>query len=100
MFVSIAAALVLTAGPTQLVIDVQPEGVAISVNGKKAGASGPKPLVMKLKPGKHLVRLVHKGDAHEEEVSVKAGEKKTYVWKFEGARAPGADPVDPSTPEP
>ena len=90
--------LVLAAAPAVLTIDVKPEGVEIKVDGKKAGTSG-KDLVMKLKPGKHVVRLSHKGDAHEEEVSLKAGEKKTYQWEFEGAK-PGAAPTDEvSAPE-
>lgn len=90
--------LVLAAAPAVLTIDVKPEGVEIKVDGKKAGTSG-KNLVMKLKAGRHLVRLSHKGDAHEEEVSLKAGEKKTYQWEFEGSK-PGAPPTDEvSAPE-
>ncbi len=88
---TLALTAVLAAGPTQLTIDVQPAGVVVKIDGKKTGTSGEKPMIVKLKPGKHLVRLEHKGDAHEEDVLVKAGEKKTYVWKFEGG---------PSTPTP
>lgn len=88
---TLALSAVLAAGPTQLTIDVQPAGVVVKVDGKKVGTSGEKPLVLKLKAGTHLVRLEHKGDAHEEDVGLKAGEKKTYVWKFEGG---------PSTPTP
>jgi hypothetical protein len=40
-----------------------------------------------------VVRLSHKGDAHEEEVALKAGEKKTYQWEFEGVKS-GAPPTD------
>jgi len=83
----------LAAGPTQLTIDVKPEGVAVMLDGKPAGKSGDKPIVKKVKPGKHVVRLSHKGDAHEEEVSVKNGESKTYAWAFEGS-APSAAPTD------
>lgn len=97
---ALALTAVLAAGPTQLTIDVHPAGVIIKVDGKKAGTSGEKPLVLKLKPGTHVVRLEHKGDAHEEDVSLKAGEKKTYVWKFEGggAATPPAEPAQPSEP--
>ena len=84
--------LVLAAAPAVLTIDVSPEGVEIKVDGKKAGTSG-KLIVMKLKAGKHLVRLSHKGDAHEEEVALKAGEKKTYQWAFESTKS-GAPPTD------
>ena len=84
--------LVLAAAPAQLIIDVKPAGVEVKVDGKKAGMSG-KVLSVKLKPGKHLVRLSLKGDAHEEEVAVKAGEKKTYQFEFESTKA-GAPPTD------
>jgi hypothetical protein len=40
-----------------------------------------------------VVRLSHKGDSHEEEVALKAGEKKTYQWAFEGTKS-GAAPTD------
>lgn len=83
----------LAAGPTQLTIDVKPEGVVVMLDGKPAGKSGDKPIVKKVKPGKHVVRLSHKGDSHEEEVSLKNGENKTYAWAFEGSK-PTAAPTD------
>lgn len=86
---ALASSLVLSAAPGQLVIDVKPDGVEVKVDGKKVGTSG-QPLTVKLKAGKHIVRLVHKGDAHEEEVTVKAGEKKTWTWEFEGYKKPAA----------
>jgi ribosomal protein L6P/L9E len=88
----VLATQLLTAAPAVLTIDVQPEGVEVKVDGKKVGTSG-KPLAVKLKAGRHVVRLKHKGDSHEEEVSVKAGEKKTWTWAFEGTRS-GAPPTD------
>lgn len=96
---ALATSLVLAASPAELTIDVQPEGVEVKVDGRKRGTSG-KPLAVKLKPGRHLVRLTYKGDAHEEEVSVKAGEKKTYAWAFEGYRkpAPGGGEEAPESP--
>jgi hypothetical protein len=84
--------LVLAAAPAELTIDVKPSGVEVKVDGKRQGTSG-KPIVVKLKPGRHVVRLSHKGDAHEEEVALKAGEKKTYQWAFESGSA-GAPPTD------
>jgi ribosomal protein L6P/L9E len=84
--------LVLAAAPAVLTIDVSPDGVEVKVDGKKVGTSG-KQIVVKLKAGKHLVRLSHKGDAHEEEVALKAGEKKTYQWAFESTKS-GAPPTD------
>lgn len=88
--------LVLTAAPAQLTIEVQPDGVEVKVDGKKKGLSG-KPIVVKLSAGRHVVRLTHKGDSHEEELSLKAGEKKTYSWAFEGSKSPA--PTD-ETPTP
>lgn len=91
--------LVLTAAPAQLTIDVQPDGVEVKVDGKKRGKSGA-PIVLKLKAGRHVVRLTHKGDSHEEEISLKAGEKKTYSWAFEGSKSPApTDEVPASTGE-
>jgi hypothetical protein len=89
---ALTAHLVLSAAPAVLTIDVQPAGVEVMVDGKKAGVSGP-PIVLKVKAGTHVVRLTFKGDAHEEEVAVKAGEKKTWKWEFEGAK-PEASPTD------
>jgi hypothetical protein len=98
---ALATQLSLAAGPTQLTLDIQPPGVEVKVDGKKIGTSGDKPLVVKVKPGNRVVRLVYKGDAHEEEVSVKAGEKKIYAWKFEGSGGPKpavAEPGEEASP--
>lgn len=94
---ALASSLFLAAAPGELTIDVKPEGVEVKVDGKKRGTSG-QPLVLKLKAGRHVVRLTHKGDAHEEEVSLKAGEKKTYSWEFEGYQKPA--PASDATPAP
>lgn len=96
--IALAASLVLTAGPTQLVIDVSPPGVVVKVDGKKVGVSGEKPLTLKVTAGKHVLRLEHKGDSHEEEVPVKAGEKKTFVLKLEDGRKEPSEPSVPSEP--
>lgn len=73
-------------GPGQLTIEVKPSNSVVFVDGKKKG-TGAKPIVVKLPAGKHQVRVTHKGDAHEEEVVVKAGEKKRWKWTFEGDEA-------------
>ncbi|MFT3711759.1 MAG: PEGA domain-containing protein [Archangium sp.] len=92
MLTLVLATHLLAANPTQLTIDVKPEGVEVKLDGKKSGHGG-KPITVKVKPGKHVVRLSYKGDSHEEEVSVKAGEKKTYSWEFEGTKS-GTPPTD------
>ncbi len=92
LMLALVSHLVVAAAPAQLTIEVTPEGVAVMVDGKKHGTSG-KPLVLKVTAGRHVVKLSYKGDSHEEEVSVKAGEKKTYVWGFESTKS-GAAPTD------
>src|SRR5256885_10242185 len=87
----LVAKLSLAAGPTQLSIEIKPSGSEVLLDGKKIGKSGDKPLVRNVTPGKHEVKAVYKGDSNTEEVPVKAGEKKSYSFEFEG--------VD-STPEP
>jgi hypothetical protein len=82
LMLTLVAQLALSAGPSQLTIDVKPEGVEVQVDGKKVGTSG-KPLVVKVTPGRHQVRMTYKGDAHEEEVEVKANEKKTCTLEFD-----------------
>lgn len=92
---SLALALMLNAAPAQLTIDVKPEGVEVKLDGKKLGNSG-KPMVKQVTAGRHVVRLTYKGDSHEEEVSLKGGEKKTYAWEFsgnEGKRPASDDPI-------
>lgn len=93
---SLALALSLSAAPAQLTVDAKPDGVEVKVDGKKVGVSG-KPMVVPLKAGKHVVRLSFKGDSHEEEVALKAGEKKTYVWEFSETPS-GAAPTDEVAP--
>lgn len=80
----LVAKLSLAAGPTSLSIEVKPNGAEVSLDGKKIGKSGDKPLVRTVTPGKHEVKAVYKGDSHTEELSVKAGEKKSYSFEFEG----------------
>ncbi|MCC6336119.1 MAG: PEGA domain-containing protein [Myxococcales bacterium] len=80
---SLALALSLSAAPAQLTIEVKPEGCVVKVDGKKAG-TGAKPFTLKLKAGKHVIRVEFKGDATTEEMVLKAGEKKTWKWEFTG----------------
>jgi glutamate synthase domain-containing protein 2 len=79
----LAVSLVLSAAPAQLTIEVKPEGSIVKVDGKKAG-TGAKPFTVKLKAGKHTIRVEYKGDATTEEIVVKAGEKRTWKWEFTG----------------
>lgn len=94
---TLAAHLLLGAGPAVVTIEVKPPDSEVLVDGAKKG-KGDKPIVVKLKAGKHVVRVVHKGDAHEEELEVKAGEKKTWKWEFTGVE-PSKGPELPTSEE-
>jgi hypothetical protein len=92
--VTLALAAVLAAGgPASLTLEVKPEASIVKVDGKKVG-TGAKPITVKLSPGKHTIRCELKGDATNDEIVLKPGEKKTWKWEFTGHEA------HPSTTEP
>jgi hypothetical protein len=88
---SLLLSLMLSAapGPTTLTIEVSPEDTQVFVDGKKKG-TGAKAVTMPIKPGKHVIKVSRKGEGHEEDIEVKAGEKKTWKWAFEGSPPPKA----------
>lgn len=77
---ALVSSLVVAAPPAILEVHLEPPDSVLFVDGKKKGSS---PVTVKLTAGKHILRVEHKGDAHEEEIIVKAGEKKTWKWAFE-----------------
>mgnify|MGYP002349129669 CR=1 FL=1 len=87
--------LLLAAAPAELTIDARPEGVQVQLDGQKK--SNKSPVTVKLKPGRHLVKLTFKGDSHQEELVLKAGEKRTWQWTFEETKS-GTAPTE--APEP
>lgn len=92
--VTLALLAVLSAsGPASLTLEVKPDAAVVKVDGKKVG-TGAKPITVKLSPGKHTIRCELKGDATNDEVVLKAGEKKTWKWEFTGHEK------QPSTTEP
>lgn len=93
---TLALTLALHAAPAQLTVELKPPETELIVDGKKKG-KGTKALVLKLAPGKHVLRVVYKGDAHEEEIVLKAGQKQTWKWEFEGATP--KKPDSPDAPE-
>lgn len=93
---ALTLALVLNAAPAELTIDVKPADVVVMLDGQKKATRGG-PITVKVKPGRHVVKLSFKGDTHQEEVSLKAGEKKTYQWSFEHS-TPGTLPTDADAP--
>lgn len=99
MLIALASALLLHAapsGPGTLMVELKPATSELLVDGKKRG-TGAKTLVLKLPAGKHVLRVLNKGDAHEEEIMIKAGEKKTWKWEFEGP--PEEEKKDPEKKE-
>ena len=82
MLIALASTLLLHAAPGTLLVELKPPSSELLVDGKKKG-TGARPLTLKLPSGKHVLRVVYKGDAHEEEIVIKAGEKKTWKWEFD-----------------
>ncbi len=72
-------------GKTQLKVEVQPDGAVFFIDGKKKG-TGAKKVTLTLPPGRHTVKVVHKGDEHQEDVHLKKGEVKLFTWAFEDDR--------------
>ncbi len=83
MLLALTASLLLHAAPATVVVGLKPAACVLFVDGKKKG-SGEKPLTLKLPAGKHIFRVVYKGDAHEEEVVLKAGTNSPWNWEFTG----------------
>jgi hypothetical protein len=99
--VTFTLALALAAsGPATLTLEVKPEAAVVKVDGKKVG-TGAKPAIVKLPAGKHLIRCELKGDAHNDEVVLKAGEKRAWHWEFTGVeKSPSTtEPIVPETGE-
>ncbi len=110
---SLAASPAPTASGTRsyLKIEVKPETAVLYVDGVRRG-TGAKPHTVRVEPGRHELRVVNKGDEHQEQISVKKGETKQWAWAFEDDRPqkkekevnPNADPEPslddmPDTPQ-
>ncbi|MGV3620523.1 MAG: PEGA domain-containing protein [Archangium sp.] len=93
---ALTLSFVLTAAPAELTIDVKPAEVTVLVDGQKKSIKNG-PITVKVKPGRHHVKLSFKGDTHQEEIALKAGEKKTYQWSFEHS-GPSTLPTDEVAP--
>lgn len=93
MVTFVLVAVLAASGPASLTIEVKPDAAIVKVDGKKVG-TGAKPVTVKVSPGKHVIRCELKGDAHNDEVNLKPGEKKVWKWEFTGHEQ------HPSTTEP
>ncbi len=72
-------------GKTQLKVEIQPAAAVLYLDGKKKG-TGAKKHLFTVPPGRHTVKVTHKGDEHQEDVFVKKGEVKLFTWAFEDDR--------------
>lgn len=85
-------------GKAQLELSVKPATAQLFVDGKAMGKAGAG-RVLDVTPGFHVIKLVNKGDEHEERVKLPAGEKTTYRYEFdEGTPSAGSDDLDQPTP--
>lgn len=94
---SLTLSLWLAAAPAELTLDVKPAGVKVEVDGQRRPAREGQ-VKVKLKAGRHVVRLSFHGDSHTEEIMVKAGEKKTWAWSFEETKSGAAPTSDEPAP--
>jgi len=85
-------AVVTKEGPTQLTFEIEPKGTDIYVDKRKLGKAG-KVKVLKVKPGKHEIRLVYKKDETEFDVSVARGQSLEVKYAFEDS---GNEPPPPA----
>jgi hypothetical protein len=79
--------LQLWAAPTKkaiLKLDIKPAEVQILVDEKPVGHGG-KEHTVSLAPGRHTVKLVRKGMSHEESITLKTGETKSWSFVFGGS---------------
>ncbi|HUB07823.1 MAG TPA: hypothetical protein VMB50_12505 [Myxococcales bacterium] len=104
----IAALILLLAPPAlargktraQIVLEVKPTTAELFIDGKAMGkASAGR--VLDVTAGFHVVKLVSKGDEHEERVKFAAGEKTTYKYEFdEGTPNQNSGDLDqPTSPD-
>lgn len=74
--------VVAAADKAELVLEVAPGSTEVYVDGQKKG-TGEALKQLTLAPGPHVLRLVHDGDEHEDQVTLEAGKKVTFSWKFQ-----------------
>ena len=91
--IALAVAVALSGAPkaappkkTQLKVQVKPDTAVLFVDGQRKG-TGAKVHTLTVEPGRHMLKVVNKGDEHQEMVSIKKGETKNWEWAFEDDRA-------------
>lgn len=84
-----SAAIAKPKGKTQLEVDVKPVGAQLFMDDKAMGKVGAA-RVIDLSPGFHVIRLVSKGDEHEERFKLAPNQKTIYSFEFDEAPAPNS----------
>lgn len=100
--VSFAVPALAKGKKAEIVLDVKPATAQLFIDGKAMGKASAGRTV-EVTSGFHVIRLVNKGDEHEERVKFNAGEKTTYKYEFEdstGGQGTGDldQPASPDSP--
>jgi hypothetical protein len=77
-----ATALGKPKAKTQLLLEVTPPKAEVFVDNKDMGKAS-KDRAIDVTPGFHVVKLVLKGDEHEERIKFAAGDKTSYKYEFD-----------------
>src|ERR1700691_3165451 len=77
-----ATALGKPKAKTQLALDVTPPKAEVFIDNKDMGKAS-KGRAIDVTPGFHVIKLVLKGDEHEERIKFAGGEKTSYKYEFE-----------------
>jgi hypothetical protein len=96
-----ATALGKPKAKSQLVLEVTPATAKVFVDDKDMGKASTGRAI-DVTPGFHIVKLVLKGDEHEERIKFAAGEKTSYKYEFDqstGSNAPPSDVDQPASPD-
>jgi hypothetical protein len=96
-----ATALGKPKAKSQLVLEVTPPTAEVFVDGHNMGKAS-KDRAIDVTPGFHVVKLVLKGDEHEERIKFAAGDKTSYKYEFDqstSTNAPSNDVDQPASPD-
>jgi hypothetical protein len=80
-----------------LKLHVKPPDTKVTVDDKALGEAGDEK-VLTLASGRHTIKLVRKGVSHEESVTVKAGETKSWGFEFAADNAKDEVHLEDSPP--
>jgi hypothetical protein len=86
-------------GKTQVQLAVKPTSAQLFIDGKPMGKTGDN-RVIDITAGPHVIRLVNKGDEHEERVNFAPSRKTIYTFEFDDVvPSNSTDPTPPPLPD-